>query len=170
MFWMKKSGRLQQRILTTGDLAEAVAVNRSVISDWLARGIIAAPQAPGRGHSRRFSFWNAVQAWIARDLNRMGIRAGAIKTIFAVADVEFFQLNTALLGNGGQDRGQDDCVLLIGFGSDGDVSWVRRESTALRTQAPADLDDAVVVLRIDVNAAMRHVADALHQRLPQIQR
>ena len=167
---MKKSGRLQQRILTTGDIAEAVAVNRSVVSDWLARGIITAPQAPGRGHSRRFSLWNVVQAWIARDLNRMGIRAGAIKTIFAVADVEFFQLNTALLGNGGQDSGQDDCVLLIGFGSDGDVGWVRRESTALWTPAPADLDDAVVVLRIDVNAAMRHVAAALHQRLLQVQR
>ena len=33
--------------LTTGDIAEAVAVNRSVVSDWLARGIIAAPQLSG---------------------------------------------------------------------------------------------------------------------------
>ena len=159
---MVDADRLQQRIFTTGDIAEAVAVNRSVVSDWLARGIIAAPQAPGRGHSRRFSLWNVVQAWIARDLNRMGIRAGAIKTIFAVTDVEFFRLNTALM----RAAAQDDCVLLIGFGSDGDVSWVRRETAALRTHPSPDLGDTVVVLRIDVNAAMRHVAGALHQRLP----
>ena len=132
---MLELGRLQDRIFTTGDIAEAVGVNRSVVSDWLAREIISAPQAPGRGRNRRFSFWNVAQAWIARDLNRMGIRAGEIRAIFAVADIEFFQLNTALTRAGGPD----DCVLLIGFGSDGDVSWMRRDTEDLRTRAPAIL-------------------------------
>jgi hypothetical protein len=40
----------------------------------------------------------------------------------------------------------------------------------MRTHASTDLDTTVVVLRIDVNAAMRRVTGALHQRLPQAQR
>lgn len=150
------AAKLYERDFTTGEIAEAVGVNRSVVSDWLARGIISAPQAPGRGRSRRFSFWNVVQAWIARDLNRMGIRAGEIKVIFGVAHVEFFQFEASLWSA----TLQDDCVLLIGFDSDGYVKWMRREP---RT-TPAYFENTVVVLRLDVRSAIHRVVDVLHKR------
>ena len=120
---MVGEGTLTAASFTTGDIADTLSINRSVVADWLARGIISAPQAPGRGRNRRFSFWNVVEAWIARDLNRMGIRAGSISTILDIARTEFFQFNTALKVRGGQE----DCVLLIGFAADGAVDWIRRE-------------------------------------------
>jgi hypothetical protein len=150
---------LLKSTFTTGDIANTVEVNRSVIADWLARGIVSAPQAPGRGHSRRFSFWNVVECWITRDLNRMGIRAGSISVILEIARTEYFQFNTALKARGGQE----DCVLMIGFARDGGVEWIRREGPPERSMR-SNLHQTVVVLRIDVNAAMSHVEGALKKR------
>src|SRR5262247_1806530 len=126
---MTKKESLLGSSFTTGDIADTVGVNRSVIADWLARGIVSAPQTPGRGHSRRFSFWNVVECWITRDLNRMGIRAGSISTVLEIARAEYFQFNTALKTRGGQE----DCVLLIGFAPDGTVDRIRREGPSERS-------------------------------------
>jgi hypothetical protein len=156
---MVRNEPLLEATFTTGDIAGTVEVNRSVIADWLARGIVSAPQAPGRGHSRRFSFWNVVECWITRDLNRMGIRAGSISTILKIARTEYFQFNTALKARGGQE----DCVLLIGFAPDGAVDWIRREGLPERSMR-RNFDETVIVLRIDVNAAMAHVERALKKR------
>ena len=155
---MHRQPASQEVSFSTGDIAHSVGVPRSVVADWLARKIISAPQTPGRGRSRRFSFWNVVEAWIARDLNRMGIRAGSIATIIALARTEYNEFNTYLKAKGGQE----DCVLLIGFADDGAVEWIRREGPPERSKRPS-FDGAVVVLRIDVNAAIDHVESALRQ-------
>jgi hypothetical protein len=155
---MLDSRRLLDATFTTGDIAAAVGVSRSVVADWMARKVISAPQTPGRGRRREFGFWNIVEASIAHDLNKIGIRAGSISTILTIAHTELFEFNTALKTRGGQE----DCVLLIGFGSEGLVDWIKREGPDERS-GRVELSEAVIVLRIDVNAAMGRVTASLRK-------
>ena len=81
-------------------------------------------------------------------------------TIIAIARTEYNEFNTYLKAKGGRE----DCVLLIGFAVDGGVEWIRREGAPERSRRPG-FDQTVIVVRIDVNAAIARVESALRRRI-----
>jgi hypothetical protein len=142
---MTPSPRLFSRYLSTAEVAEITGVPRTVIADWLARGIISDGGQPGRGHRRKLSPWNAVEALLAAHINRLGVRAGDLKPILTIARME---ASTSVR----------NCVLWIGFNEQGEQEWIERlTDDGFR---PAE-DEGLVGLTLNVAAAVLQVLKAL---------
>jgi hypothetical protein len=112
---------LHPAIFKTYGLAELRVIStltRQEADDWVKRGIISASRAPGSGRHRVYTFWNLVEAMIAKSMSKH-LRAASIELIVTQIRIELADQLLDLAG-----IVSDPPLLILRFNADGKL-WLR---------------------------------------------